>query len=131
MDMKHSIAAVVIAILLAQSSSLAQATTDPEIRTLSQEEAVQVLLANLRAGANLRIDLAGGDHVEGRLVEKSGQELVVVEHRQRRIVALADVVSVRVPMKSRMTGGKAFRLAAGISFGVIFGALLATAAGLR
>jgi hypothetical protein len=131
MRLKHAVAAGLVAILLAQSSGLAQTTTDSDIRRLSQEEAVQVLLANLRAGADVRIELVGGDHVEGRLMEKSGQELIVVEHRQRRIVALSDVVSVRVPMKTRMTGGKAFRLGAGISFGVVFGAFLAIAAGLR
>jgi hypothetical protein len=110
---------------------VAQTVSRADILTISHEQGVEILLANLEVGTELRVDLAGGERVEGRLIEKSEDKLVVVDRQQRRIVAAADVVSVRAAMKARMTGGRAFRLAAGISFGVVFGMFLAIAAGLR
>jgi hypothetical protein len=41
------------------------------IRTISHEQGIEILIANLHVGAELWIDLADGHHFEGRLVEKS------------------------------------------------------------
>jgi hypothetical protein len=131
MRVTHTIAAALTGILLIQSVGLAQALPEPVARPVSREQAIQILLSNLDVGADVRIDLADGQRVEGRLIEKSSGELVVVAGRQRRIVAAADVVSIRVPMRSRMTGGKAFRLGAEISSGVIVGGFIALAVGRR
>jgi hypothetical protein len=131
MRVRHTIAAGLAGLLLIQSAAVAQTVSRADILTISHEQGVEILLANLEVGNELRVDLAGGERVEGRLIEKSEDELVVVDRQQRRIVAAADVVSVRAAKKARMTGGKAFRLAAEISFGVVFGAFLAMAAGLR
>jgi hypothetical protein len=117
----RTIAASLIGILLIQSAGLAQTATDQDIRTISQEQAVAVLLANLQVGAEVRIDLAGGDSVEGRLVEKSNEQLVVLHGRQRQVVAAADVVGARLPMRAETASGKAFGIGTGIGFGTFFG----------
>jgi hypothetical protein len=131
MRVRHTVAAALAGILLIQSAVAAQAVTDPEVRTISRDQAVHVLLANLQVGADVRLELANGDRVEGRLIEKSDEELIVLHGGQRLIVAAADVVGIRVPMEARMTGGKAFRLAAEISSGVIVGGFIALAVGRR
>jgi hypothetical protein len=131
MNVKRTIAASLAGMLLIHSAARAQAVADQEVRTISREQAVQVLLANLQVGAAVRIELAAGERVEGRLIEKSDQELVVLHGTQRRIVAAADIVGVRKPMPSGMTGGNAFGIGSAIGFGAIFGWFLVLLSGYR
>jgi len=121
MRIRHTVAAGLAGILLIQSAALAQPAQVQEIRTISHERGVAILLANLEIGTELRIDLANGDRVEGRLVEKADQQLVVMTGGQRRIVSRADVVDVRVPMPAGISGGTAFGIGTAIGTGVILG----------
>jgi hypothetical protein len=127
MGVRHTIAAGLAGILLIQSVAAAQTASGPEIRTISHQQGLDILLANLHVGSELGIDLANGHSIEGRLVEKSVDALVVVNGQQRQTVAFSDVVNVRVPMPVRMTGGKAFGIGAAIGAGVILGAVFISA----
>lgn len=131
MRVRHTLAAALAGILLIQSAVAAQTVTGQEVRTISRDQAVHVLLANLQVGADVRIELANGDRVEGHLIEKSDQELVVLHEGQRLIVAAADVVGGRVPMKPGMTVGSAFGIGSAIGFGAIFGWFLVLFSGYR
>jgi hypothetical protein len=131
MRVRHTLAAALAGILLIQSAVAAQGVTGQEVRTISRDQAVHVLLTNLQVGADVRIELANGDRVEGRLIEKSDQELVVLHEGQRLIVAAADVVGGRVPMKPGMSGGNAFGIGSAIGFGAIFGWFLVLLSGYR
>jgi hypothetical protein len=131
MRVRHTVAAALAGILLIQSAVAAQAITGQEVRTISRDQAVHVLLANLQVGADVRLDLANGDRVEGRLIEKSDEELIVLHGGQRLIVAAADVVGGRVPIKPGMTGGNAFGIGSAIGFGAIFGWFLVLLSGYR
>jgi hypothetical protein len=71
---RHTIAACVAGMLLIQSAAAAQTASVPEIRTISPQQGVEILLANLQVGAELRIDMANGHCIEGRLVEASSSE---------------------------------------------------------
>jgi hypothetical protein len=121
MRIGHIIAAGLAGILLIQSAAVAQTVPGRDIRTISHEQGLEVLLANLQVGADLRIDLADGRYLEGRLVEKSAQALVVEDGRLRRIVPTADVVDVHVPKPAGLTGGNAFGIGAAIGAGVVLG----------
>jgi hypothetical protein len=121
MRIRHTVAAGLAGILLIQSAALAQTAPAQEIRTISHERGVAILLANLEIGTELRIDLANGDRVEGRLVEKSDQQLIVITGGQRRIVSTADVFDVRVPMPAGITGSQAFGIGTAIGAGVVLG----------
>jgi hypothetical protein len=127
MGVGHTIAAGLAGILLIQSAAAAQTASGREIRTISRQQGLDILLASLHVGAELRIDLANGRSIEGRLVEKSVDALVVVNGQQRQTVAFSDVVDVRVPMPAGMTGGKAFGIGAAIGAGVILGAIFISA----
>jgi hypothetical protein len=121
MRIRRTVAAGLAGILLIQSAALAQTAPAQEIRTISHERGVAILLANLEIGTELRIDLANGDRVEGRLVEKSDQQLIVITGGQRRIVSTADVFDVRVPMPAGITGSQAFGIGTAIGAGVVLG----------
>jgi hypothetical protein len=131
MGVRHTIAAGLAGILLVQSAALAQTVPAQEIHTISHERGVEILLANLEIGAALQIDLANGDRVEGRLVERSDEELIVVTGARRLVVSTADVVGVRAPMRGGMSAGKAFGIGTGIGLGAFFGFLLVVFSGYR
>jgi hypothetical protein len=131
MRVRHTIAAGLASILLIQSAALAQTAPDQEIRTISHERGVEILLANLLVGSELRIDLANGDRLEGRLVDKSDHELIVEVGQQRRILFTADIVGIRAPIRGGMSDGKAFGIGTGIGFGAIFGWFLVVFTGFR
>ena len=113
MRVRHTIAAGLAGILLIQSVAVAQTASGADNRTISHEQGIEILIANLEVGADLRIDLDDGQHLEGRLIDKSAYALVVERDRQRHIVPTAAVVDVRVPKPDRMTGGIAFGAAIG------------------
>ena len=113
MRVRHTIAAGLAGILLIQSVAVAQTASGADNRTISHEQGIEILIANLEVGADLRIDLDDGQHLEGRLIDKSAYALVVERDRQRHIVPTAAVVDVRVPKPARMTGGIAFGAAIG------------------
>jgi|SRR5215471_4408548 len=121
MRVRHTIAAGLAGILLIQSVAVAQTAADPDIRTISHEQGIAILIANLQVGADLLIDLVDGQHLEGRLIDKSAYALIVEGGQQRQIVPTADVVDVRLPLPPRMTGGAAFGIGAAIGAGVLLG----------
>lgn len=129
MRFTYTSAASLAGLLLLQAAGLAQAPPDSEIRVIPREQAVHVIFTNIRVGSDVRVDLAGGDHVEGRLVEKSDDELVVMSGRQRQIVNVSDVTGVRRPVPKGMTDGKAFGIGTAIGFGALFGWFLVVASG--
>lgn len=119
MRVRHTIAAGLAGILLIQSVAVAQTASGADIRTISHEQGIEILIANLQVGADLQIELADGQHLEGRLLDKSACALVVEGGRQRHIVPTAEVIDVRLPMPPRMTGGGAFGIGAAIGAGAL------------
>jgi len=121
MRVRHTIAAGLVGILLIQSVAVAQTASSPDIQAISHEQGIEILIANLQIGADLRIDLADGQHLEGRLIDKSAYALVLERGQQRHIVPTANVVDVRLPMPAKMTGGAAFGIGAAIGAGALLG----------
>ena len=131
MRVRHTIAAGLAGILLIQSAALAQTAPDQGTRTISHERGVEILLANLLVGSEVQIDLANGDRLEGRLVDKSDQELIVEVGKQRRLLLTADIVAIRAPIPGGMSDGKAFGIGTALGFGAIFGWFFVVIAGFR
>ena len=64
MRVKHTIAAALAGMLLVHRPP-SHKRRDPVVRTIPREEALRVLRANLRVGADFRVQLANGGRVEG------------------------------------------------------------------
>ena len=131
MGVRHTLAAGLAGILLIQSATLAQTAPDQQTRTIAHERGIEILLANLVVGSELQIELANGDRLEGRLVDKSDHEVIVEIGQQRRLLLTADIVAIRAPIRGGVSDGKAFGIGTGIGFGAIFGWFLVVIAGFR
>ena len=121
MKFTHTIAAGLAGILLVQSAGLAQTPLAQATLAIPREQAIHVLVANIKTGSQMRIELANGDRLEGQLVDKSDEELVVFSGGQRQVIDVPDIVSVRLPVRPGMTSGKAFGISAATSAGAFLG----------
>jgi hypothetical protein len=121
MNLKHAIAASMVGILLLEAAGLAQTPSTAGTLAISREQGIHVLATNIQIGSHVRIELANGDRLEGRLVDKSDDELVVLSGLQRQIVAVTDIASVRLPVRPEITNGKAFGIGAAIGGAAILG----------
>ena len=126
----HALAAGLAAVLSLQATTLAQTSQDSRAVPVPRTQALHVLLTNINIGTDVHVELADGQAVTGRLVEKSDDAIAVVAERQRRIFPVQDVVSVHLAT-SGTTGNKAFGIGAGIGAGTMFGWFLILVASLR
>ena len=127
MSVQHSIAAALAGVLLIQSAGLAQTRrgrmdpTEPPFR--------RIAVPSVEVGMDLRFDLDDGRRIEGRLIEKSDDDLVVEVAGRRHTFPAAAVIAVAPLNRQRLQRSR--DLSDGISVAIILGVLLVYAVGHR
>src|ERR1051326_6444745 len=112
MNLRHTIAVTLIAGLSIPATAFAQRSPEPVPQPIPYEQALRILVNNLRIGAQLRIEVTGGTTGEGRFVEKSDSELVIAHEHRRETLQVSAVTGVRAPTRRGMGRGKAFAIGA-------------------
>jgi hypothetical protein len=131
MRVRHTVATALAGILLIQSAGLAQAG-DPAVRPIPRGQALQILLSTLQSGTEVRVQLAGGAQVDGQFVEKCADEVAVLVSGQRRLILVADVISISRPLRREASAsGRSLAMGAAIGAGLLFVAILVARAAAR
>ena len=132
MRVRHIIAAALAGMLLVQSVAVAQSPRDPAVRTIPREEALQILTSHLQRGTDVRVQLAAGAQVAGQLVEARDDEIVLLVSGQRRVIPVADVISISRPLqRATSAAGRSFAVGTAVGTGLLFVVLLVARAAVR
>jgi len=121
MNLTHVIATALAATLILEATGLAQTAAVPAIVAIPRAEAVRLLVTNIQIGSSVRVELVGGSWVEGRLLEKSDDDLAVLSDGVRRIIPVADILSLRLRLRPAMTNGRVFGIGAAVGAGIFVG----------
>jgi len=132
MHVRRTIAAALVAVFVIQSAGMAQAETAPDARAVPREQAVQILLSNLKPGIEVRVQTSGGKQVLGRFVESANDEIVLDSSGLRQVIPLGEVVSIRRPLPpARIGDGTAFGIGAAAGVGLLMTVLFVGAFAAR
>jgi hypothetical protein len=121
MNLTHLIATALAGALMLEATGLAQTTSVPDIVAIPREEAVHVLVTNIQIGSSVHVELVDGNRVEGRLLEKSDEDIAVLSDGVRQVIPVADIVSLRLRVPPGMKDGKAFGIGAATGAGILVG----------
>ena len=123
MNLTHLIATALAGAMMLEATGLAQTAAVPTIAAVSREDAVHVLVTNLQVGSSVRVELLDGSRVEGRLLDKSDDDLAVLSEGVRQVIPVADILSLRLRLRPAMTNGNAFGIGAAVGAGIFAGLL--------
>jgi hypothetical protein len=125
MRVRHTIAAGLIAILTLQATGFAQRQPDQAMPTddvidVPHQVAVHRLFeALMKARRKVRVEISGGEVLEGVVLDVSADDVIVADDGLRRVVPISDIVGLRPRGRSGMQSGTAFSMGAGIGAAVI------------
>jgi hypothetical protein len=123
MNLTHVIATALAGAMMLEATGLAQTAAVPTLAAIPREEAVHVLVTNIQIGSSVRVELVDGTRVEGRLLDKSDDDLTVLSDGVRQVIPVADVVTLRLRLRPAMTNGNAFGIGAAVGAGIFAGVL--------
>jgi hypothetical protein len=121
MNLTHMIATALAGVLMLETTGLAQTASVPDTVAIPREGAVHVLVRNVQLGSSVHVELVDGSRVEGRLLEKSDDDVAVPSDGVRQVIPVADIVSLRLRARPGMTDGKAFGIGAAAGAGILVG----------